>query len=94
MIREKRDGVAKRLSPIPAKNKKSDIVGFTPSGKVIVRCNPRQSDAAIGNNYSIVYIVVKSIRFLMQLEIESVELGVTKSPRAEPDFLIFEVERL
>jgi hypothetical protein len=93
-IQEKIDSVAERPAPIPAKDKQINAVIFAPIGKIVVRCNSRQFDAAVRNYYSILFIVVKPVRFLVHSQLESIELGMTKSPRAEPDLLIVVVKTL
>ena len=62
--------------------------------KVIVRRYSRKFDAAVGDDYSIIFIVVKPIRLLVHFELERVQLGMSESPGAQPDFLTVEVKTL
>ena len=93
-IQEKINSIAKRSSPIPAKYKQIDVVIVAPIDKIIVRRDARKFDEAVGDDYSILFIVIKSIRFLMHSQLESVEFGMTECPRAEPHLLIVKVKGL
>ena len=60
-IQEKRNSIAKRPAPIPTEDEQTNTVNFAPIRKVIVRRDPGKFDAAVGDDYSIFCVVIKTI---------------------------------
>src|SRR5689334_17527099 len=93
-VQEKRGNIAKRPPPIPTEDKQTNFVGSAPICEIIVRRYTRELDAAVGDDYSIIFVVIESIRLLVHFELERVQFGMTESPRTQPDFLTVEVKTL
>ena len=93
-IKEKRNSIAKRPAPVPAKDEQTNTVIFAPTRKVIVRRNSGKFDAAVGDDYSIICVVIKAICSLVHSQLERIQLGMSESPGAQPDFLTIEVKAL
>lgn len=93
-MQKKINSIAKRPSLIPTEDKQINLVIFAPIDKIIVRRNTCEFDTAVGDDYPILFIVIKLICFLMHSQLESVEFGVAERPGAEPNFLILKVKGL
>jgi hypothetical protein len=85
-IQEKRSNIAKRPPPIPTEDKANQSCWLGTNLRNHRTALHRKLDAAVGDDYSILFVVIESIRLLVHFELERVQFGMTESPRTQPDF--------